>query len=99
MRIEIVEVRDPARTSRRQSRCAEIAGLHDDHDGLGHERPAARWKPQPFLDAELLDWRNKLATSDGNAPAMLAAIHVDGDDAAEWRLGGGEFAGGRQVPE
>src|SRR5580698_1734186 len=86
MRIEIVEVRDPSRAAGRQPRRAEISGLHDDHHGLGHQRPAARRKSEPFADAQLPDGGNKLATSDRNAPAMLAAVHVDGDDAAEWRF-------------
>src|SRR5260370_8725982 len=86
MRIEVAEVVDPARASGRQSRCAIMSHLNDDQDGPGHQRPTASEKTQPFADAESLNCRKKFAPTDRDAPAVLAGVHVDGDDAAEWRL-------------
>src|SRR5258705_10903955 len=86
MRIEIVESVDPAGVSARQSWRAEISGLHDDQDCLGHQRPAAGQKSQTFADAKALEYRKKLAAPDRDAPTVVAGVHVDGNDAAERRL-------------
>src|ERR1700687_3613263 len=86
MRIEIVEIVDPAGASGRQSWRAEISGLHDDQDGLGHQCPTAGQKSQTSADAKALEYRKKLAAPDRDAPTVLAGVHVDGNDAAEQRL-------------
>src|SRR4030095_4452246 len=86
MRIEIVEIGDPARPPGRQSRCAEIARLHNDHDRLRNQRPAPRGKSQPLTYAELLNSWNKLGTPDRDPPAVVTTVPVDGEHAAEWRL-------------
>ena len=57
MRVEIVEIVDPAGASGRQSWRAEISGLHDDQDGLGHQRPTAGQKSQTLADAKTLEGR------------------------------------------
>src|SRR6516164_4270673 len=99
MRIEIVEVRDVARASRWQSRAAVISHLHDYHHRLGHQHPAPARKPQSFPDAQLADGGNEFAAPDWNAPAMLAGVHVDGDDAAERWLEQRQSARAWQIAE
>src|SRR5258708_35921535 len=86
MRIEIVEIVDPAGAAGRQSWRAEISRLHDDQDCLGHQRPTAGQKSHTFADAEALEYRKELAAPDRDAPTVVAGVHVDGDDAAERRL-------------
>src|SRR3981189_3992846 len=99
MRIEIVEIVDPAGASRRQSWRAEISGLHDDQDGLGHQRPTAGQKSQTSADAKTLEYRKKLAAPDRDAPTVVAGVHVDGNDAAERRLEQRQPARPRQIAE
>src|SRR6476659_9844488 len=98
MRIEIVEVGYLTRAAGRQSRRAEIAGLHHDHHRLGDQRPTAGWKPESFLDAELPDRRNQLGAADRNPPAMLAAVHVDGENATERGLAQRQSAATGAIP-
>ena len=43
--------------SRHRTRWRYNIPLHDDHHGLGHQRPAASEKPQPFADAGSLNCR------------------------------------------
>src|SRR5882724_4058811 len=99
MRIEIVEIVDPAGASGRQSWRAEISGLHDDQDRLGHQRPTASQKSQTFADAKALEYRKELPAPDRDAPTVLAGVHVDGNDAAERRLEQRQPARSRQIAE
>src|SRR6267378_340245 len=99
MRIEIVEIVDPAGAAGRQSWRAEISRLHDDQDCLGHQRPAAGQKSQTFADAKALEYRKKLAAPDRDAPTVVAGVHVDGNDAAERRLEQRQPARPRQIAE
>src|SRR5882757_3349861 len=86
MRIEIEEVPDRHVEAWHEEHRAEISHLNDDHHGPGHERPTAAWQSQLLGDAEGPDRRHRHAAADRDAPAMLTRVHVDGDDAAEWRL-------------
>src|SRR4030088_2672170 len=99
MRIEIVEIVDPAGAAGRQSWRAEISGLHDDQHRLGHQRPTAGQKYQKLADAEALEYRKKFAAPDRDAPKVVAGVHVDGNDAAERRLEHRQPAQPRQIAE
>src|SRR3981189_3876166 len=99
MGIEIVEIVDPAGASGRQSWRDEISRLHDDQDGLGHQRPTAGQKSQTFADAKGLEYRKKLAAPDRDAPTVVAGVHGDGNHAAERRLEQRQPARPRQIAE
>ena len=86
MRIEIVEVAHRQVEARDKAQRTEISGLHDDHDRLVHQRPTAERQSQPVVDPQFPDRGHGIAAADRNAPAMLAGIHVDGNDATERRL-------------
>src|ERR1700750_879240 len=97
MRIEIVEVHDRHVGSGHEARRTVISHLYDDQDRLGHQRPAAKRQSPLFADAKSRYRRHGKASADRNPPTMLAAVHVDGEDAAEWRLEQRQSARSRQI--
>src|SRR5215471_13333798 len=99
MWIEIGEVVDAPAGSLCDPWFAVVAHLHDDHHGLGYQRPAASREPHLPLDAKLPDGGKKLAMSDRDAPAMIAGVHVDSDDASIWRLEQGHSGRAPEIAE
>src|SRR5260370_4183715 len=97
MWIEIVEFVHLTSGSQLQSRRAVIPHLHDNHDRLGYQRPTTPRKSWPNIYAEFPDRRHGFAAPDRNTLAMVAAVHVDSDHAAERRLEQRQPARPRQV--
>src|SRR5947209_7800131 len=86
MRVKIVELQDRHVESRHEVRWIIVSHLHDDHDRVRYQCPAAKWQPQSFMDVEFLNRCHRLAAPDRNAPTMLTGVHVDGHDTTERRL-------------
>ncbi len=87
MRIDILHVAQRQIEAGNEARRTDEADLHDDHDCFRQQRPTPRMASQnPARCSSRATRRQRDAAADRNAPAMLAGVHVDGDDAAERRL-------------
>src|SRR5689334_5130002 len=86
MRVAIVQIPDRRVDARQQTGRAQGSHLHDNHHRLGDQCKAARQYAVLSRQVQPCDRGHRDAAADRNPPAMLAGIHVDGDDAGEWRF-------------
>jgi hypothetical protein len=98
MGIDVGEIVDPSAAGA-EPWWTEASHLDYDEDRLRHQCPAALRTPEAFANAKLTDGGIVRCVADGNAPAVLAAVHVNGNQAAKGWLEQWQSARSGQVAD